>query len=113
MVAWFKQATFTDVQDLSIELCTVGAAQVLNIVTILTGTDLDMPSCHDYRGFRMVMTLCPIYTRYERLVGGGTKPALAKLSLARMIAATVLRMWKNEEAYDPERSRPSTSTREG
>lgn len=55
----------------------------------------------------------PIYARYERLVDGGTKPTLAKLSLARMIAATVLRMWKSEEAYDPGRSRPSTSTREG
>ncbi len=32
----------------------------------------------------------PIYRRYERLTDGGTKPNLAKLSLARMIAATVL-----------------------
>jgi hypothetical protein len=29
----------------------------------------------------------PIYARYERLLDGGTKPTLAKLSLARMIAA--------------------------
>ena len=36
----------------------------------------------------------PIYARYERLLDGGTKPTLAKLSLARMIAAIVLRMWK-------------------
>jgi len=55
----------------------------------------------------------PIYTRCERLVDGGTRPTLAKLSLARMIAATVLRMWKSGEAYDPGRSRPSTSTHEG
>jgi hypothetical protein len=34
----------------------------------------------------------PIYERYARLLDGGTKPTLAKLSLARMIAATVLRM---------------------
>ncbi len=38
---------------------------------------------------------------------------LAKLSLARMIAATVLRMWKDEKEYDPERAGPSTVTREG
>ena len=43
----------------------------------------------------------PIHARYERLLDGGTKPTLAKLSLARMIAATVLRMWKDEEEYDP------------
>jgi hypothetical protein len=34
----------------------------------------------------------PIHARDERLCDGGTKPTLAKLSLARMIAATVLRM---------------------
>ena len=55
----------------------------------------------------------PIYLRYERLLDGGTKPTLAKLSLARMIAATVLRMWKDEEEYDPGRGGPSTATREG
>jgi hypothetical protein len=63
-----------------------------------------------------VITQCnkdPIHARYERLLDGGTKPTLAKLSLARMIAATVLRMWKNEEEYDPGRGDPSTVTREG
>ncbi len=55
----------------------------------------------------------PIHARYQRLLDGGTKPTLAKLSLARMIAATVLRMWKDEEEYDPGRGGPSTATREG
>jgi transposase len=55
----------------------------------------------------------PIYGRYERLLEGGTKPTLAKLSLARMIAAAVLRMWKDEEAYDPGRAGPRIETREG
>jgi transposase len=55
----------------------------------------------------------PIYARYERLLDGGTKPTLAKLSLARMIAATALRMWKDEEAYDPRRADPHLETREG
>jgi transposase len=48
----------------------------------------------------------PLYPRYERMLAGGTKPSLAKLTLARIIAATVLRMWKDEEEYRPERSRP-------
>jgi hypothetical protein len=30
-----------------------------------------------------------------------------------MIAATVLRMWKDEEEYDPERAGLSIKTREG
>jgi transposase len=55
----------------------------------------------------------PIYARYERLLDGGTKPTLAKLSLARMIAATVLRMWKDEEEYDAGRAGIPTQTREG
>ena len=54
----------------------------------------------------------PIYGPYERLLDGGTKPTLAKLSLARMIAATVLRMWKDEKEYDPGRVRPHAKTRE-
>jgi predicted nucleic acid-binding protein len=45
----------------------------------------------------------PLYPRYERMLAGGTKPSLAKLTLARIIAATVLRMWKDEEEYRPER----------
>ena len=64
-----------------------------------------------------VITQCnkdPIYARYERLLDGGTKPTLAKLSLARMIAATVLRMWKDEKEYDPETGRIHRQlTREG
>ena len=55
----------------------------------------------------------PIYARYERLLGGGTKPTLAKLSLARMIAATVLRMWKDEKEYDSGRASPTAKKREG
>jgi hypothetical protein len=54
----------------------------------------------------------PIYGRYERLLDGGTKPTLAKLSLARMIAATVLRMWKDGKEYDPGRAGPPAKTRE-
>ena len=55
----------------------------------------------------------PIHARYQRLLDGGTKPTLAKLSLARMIAATVLRMWKDEEEYDPGRAGLPTEIREG
>ena len=54
----------------------------------------------------------PIYSRYERLLDGGTKPTLAKLSLARMIAATVLRMWKDEKEYEPGRGHPPGRTRQ-
>lgn len=47
----------------------------------------------------------PMYGDYVRLTEQGTKPPMAKLTLARRIAATALAMWKNEEVYDPDRHR--------
>ena len=40
---------------------------------------------------------------YDRLLEQGTKPNLAKLTVARKIAAAVLTMWKNQEVFDPKR----------
>jgi transposase len=45
----------------------------------------------------------PLRQHYERMLKAGTKPTLAKLTLARQIAATMLAMWKHEEQYDPAR----------
>ena len=47
----------------------------------------------------------PMYGDYMRLTEQGTKPPMAKLTLARKIAATVLAMWKNQEVYDSEKHR--------
>jgi transposase len=52
----------------------------------------------------------PIYADYRRMLDSGIKPNLAKLTLARKIAATVLRMWKDEEEYQPEEYRRPTDT---
>jgi hypothetical protein len=45
----------------------------------------------------------PLSKNYHRLLEAGTKPPLARLTLARQLAAAVLAMWKNLEAYDPAR----------
>jgi transposase len=45
----------------------------------------------------------PLHAHYERMLASGIKPNLAKLTLARRIAALVLSMWKHEEVYDPKR----------
>jgi transposase len=45
----------------------------------------------------------PLYRDYQRMLAAGTKPNLAKLTLARRIAAAVLAMWKNEEDYNPDK----------
>jgi len=49
----------------------------------------------------------PLHADYERMLKSGIKPTLAKLTLARKIAATVLSMWKHQEVYDPKRHRPT------
>lgn len=38
---------------------------------------------------------------YERLVANGTAPHLARLTIARRIAAATLAIWKNKEDYEP------------
>jgi len=38
---------------------------------------------------------------YTRLLEGGTKPNLARLTIARRLASTSLALWKKETAYDP------------
>jgi transposase len=43
----------------------------------------------------------PLRAHYDRLLAAGTKPNLAKLTVARKIAATALAVWKNQEVYDP------------
>ncbi len=42
-----------------------------------------------------------LYQHYQRLLDGGTKPNLAKLTIARQIAAITLAVWRSQERYDP------------
>jgi len=48
----------------------------------------------------------PLHGDYERMLQSGIKPPLAKLTVARKIAAMVLSMWKHQEVYDPKRHQP-------
>jgi transposase len=43
----------------------------------------------------------PLQLHHEELLRRGMKPNLARLTLARKLAAIVLAMWKNMEVYDP------------
>ena len=47
----------------------------------------------------------PLYEDYERMIGSGMKPYLARITLARRISAIVLSMWKHQEVYAPSRHR--------
>jgi transposase len=45
----------------------------------------------------------PLRLGYQRRLADGTKPTMAKLTLARKLAALLLSMWKHEEVYDAKR----------
>jgi len=43
---------------------------------------------------------CPLHRHYERMLHNKIKPNLAKLTLARQIAAISRSIWKKEVAFD-------------
>jgi hypothetical protein len=43
----------------------------------------------------------PLQDFYRALVGRGMRPEMARLTLARKLAALTLRLWKRGDAYDP------------
>lgn len=45
----------------------------------------------------------PLYQHYQSLLDGGTKPNLAKLTIARQLAAITLALWREKEVYDPKK----------
>jgi hypothetical protein len=45
----------------------------------------------------------PLRQGYDRQLANGTRPKLAKLTVARRIAASVLAIWKTQEVHDLER----------
>ena len=40
---------------------------------------------------------------YQSLLDGGTKPNLAKQTIARQIGSIMLALWRSGETYDPKR----------
>ena len=51
----------------------------------------------------------PLHQDYQRLIAAGTKPNLAKLTIARKLAAIALSMWKSKEKYDSTKHRKQGS----
>jgi transposase len=51
---------------------------------------------------------CPLYQHYKSLLRNKTKDDLAKLTIARQIAAVTLAVWKKEEAYAPAKLRKTS-----
>ncbi len=49
----------------------------------------------------MKMSEHPLFIAYEKMLENGTKPNLARLTIARRIASAVLAIWKHKEEYDP------------
>jgi len=51
---------------------------------------------------------CPLFQHYKSLTGNKTKPNLAKLTIARQIAAICLAVWKEKIRYDPAKVKTTT-----
>ena len=51
---------------------------------------------------------CPLYQHYSSLLQGKTKPNLAKVTIARQIAAITLSLWKKEECYSAAKVKKTT-----
>lgn len=51
----------------------------------------------------------PLHADYQRMLSGGTKPNLAKLTLARKVASIALAMGKHQEVYDTAKHNKPTS----
>lgn len=49
------------------------------------------------------MTGHPLHADYERLLKNGTKPNLAKVTIARRLASAALACWRKQEEYDPKK----------
>jgi transposase len=50
----------------------------------------------------------PLHQNFQRMTDAGIKPNLARLTLARRIAAATLAMWKHQEDYDPSKLQART-----
>jgi hypothetical protein len=67
------------------------------------------PGCSRRGGRGREPTLnCPLYQHYKSLLHNKTKDDLAKLTIARQIAAVALAIWKKEEAYAPAKLRKTS-----
>jgi len=51
----------------------------------------------------------PFQDFYQALLAKGMKPTLARLTLARKIAAITLTLWKKGEGFDPEKLKPQAA----
>jgi len=51
----------------------------------------------------------PLHGDYQKLLERGTKPNLAKLTLARRLAAITLALWRTEEEYNPTKFRKQSA----
>jgi transposase len=64
-----------------------------------------------FKGAATTASACdgPWRVFYERLLVKGMQPAMARLTLARKIAATTLAVWKKGEVFDAERLKPQAA----
>ena len=58
---------------------------------------------------RATIAAGPLHNFYEGLLAKGKKPTMARLTLARKIAAITLIIWKKEVRFDAEHLKPQAA----
>jgi transposase len=83
--------------------------QVHRTKKLLAIRGLNKDHNHDLKGlFKSAAVMAstrpgPLQDYYQGLLTNGMKPTMARLTLARKIAAIVLTLWKKGESFDPEK----------
>ncbi len=64
---------------------------------------------HDLTAMRASTAAGPLHDFYENLLAKGRKPTMARLTLARKIAAITLIVWKKEVRFDANYLKPQAT----
>jgi len=89
--------------------------QLLRSKKLLSIRGLNQDHNHDLKALFKAVSLTasvrpgPFQDFYQALLAKGMKPTLARLTLARKIAAITLTLWKKGEAFDAEKLKPQAA----
>jgi transposase len=83
--------------------------KLLTVRGLNTNHNRDLKNVFKATATRAAASAGPFQDFYSTLLKQGMKPAMARLTLARKIAAITLTIWKKGERFDPERLKPQAA----
>jgi transposase len=75
----------------------------------IPATNHDLKNIFKVAAQKAIGATGPFREFYERLLAKGIKPSMARLTLARKIAAITLAVWKKGVRFDPEQLKPQAA----